>query len=132
MKRLRINMIQRGTEADSHMMVLGEALEDREYEITYPDKIEPQMSLAHEFGHLLSCLRLTRGQIMYKRWPRGNGILRDEIIAWRIAKSILKKEYWNEDFALACLSSYRLNTYGLTRKKNVKIIPYQTGLLRVK
>ena len=76
-----------------------------------------QMELAHETGHILL------------GWRTGNKHtikhIRVELLAWRIAKSILKKEYWHEGRARYCLSTYLKSTipYGYDLSK-IKIMPW--------
>lgn len=80
----------------------------------YINKKNPQwrMSLAHEIGHILSA------KYFKIKFNSDNPIerLRDEIVAWRIAKSFIKTKYWHDHFAKNSIMTWiisleiRLNT----------------------
>jgi len=64
-----------------------------------------RMALLHEIGHILS------GHFVIGRYCIIDSLMdlhniREEVIAWRIAKSFCKEEYWNEKFAKSCIKGY--------------------------
>jgi len=75
------------------------------------------MNLCHEIGHILL------------GWSRSGGIgqIRCELLAWRIAKTFCKDEYWNEDEAIGCLQTYfDYHRYNHDASK-LKIIPLKNN-----
>jgi len=86
------------------------------------------MSACHELGHVLGC----RKEDGHKQDPWS--ILRRETIAWRIGKSILKAELWQEQDAIESLASHIMdmpNWKEIYRKvitNRLKIIPLNAGI----
>ena len=76
-----------------------------------------RMGLAHEIGHILLGWRTNKKHTIKH--------IRCELLAWRIAKSILKKEYWNERWAIDCLDVYLDNTIpGKYDLSKIKFMPW--------
>lgn len=85
-----------------------------------------QMSLAHEMGHLLSIKYVDT----YRSFFRQKYNFRREVMAWRIAKSIIKSRYWSEDIAINGLyqhAKFSGMLYNINWVK-LKIIPLNQGI----
>jgi hypothetical protein len=54
------------------------------------------MDFCHELGHLLTC----RKACLEKYAEGGIHHLRQELMAWRVAKSICRPEFWTENEAI--------------------------------
>lgn len=82
------------------------------------------MGMGHEIGHILDCRYLDLEHYA----TCGQYLVSVEIRAWRVAKSILKPELWNEREAINCIWSYA-NVRGIYIKWwKFKIIPLNKGL----
>ena len=81
-------------------------------------KNDPKMGtgFCHELGHVLD----------KKTWERST--LASEVIAWRIAKSICKEEYWDENDAISCLKIYAHQGGIKVNWDKFRIIPLNKGL----
>ena len=91
-----------------------------------------QMGLAHEIGHLLHAKYITKPRYMSKSQmivlrirlrKRDRMQFRKELVAWRIAKSIIKPELWDEEEAKRWLSTYNYKSLRIDMNR-IKIIPY--------
>lgn len=58
-----------------------------------------KIDLAHEIGHILTAK-------YHNLDSNGTEYFRCEVMAWRVAKSFIKKEYWNESYAIECLKTH--------------------------
>lgn len=65
-----------------------------------------KMHLAHEMGHILHYNYISKPKAFMPHIRTAKQLFRQELIAWRIAKSIIKPEYWNEANALERLKTY--------------------------
>jgi len=59
------------------------------------------MTAAHELGHVL-----TAHQFEHLETHQGTNRIRYEHVSWQVAKTILKPELWDEEYALDCLNRY--------------------------
>jgi hypothetical protein len=86
------------------------------------------MSVAHELGHVLGCRKEDGHKL--DSWS----VIRREIMAWRIGKSICKTEYWKEGEALESLASHIMSMdnwkeiYRKVLTTRLKIIPLNAGV----
>ena len=86
-----------------------------------------QVELCHELGHLYSAKNLS----LCKHEEYKYDTLRIEMMAHRIAKSICKPKYWNEDFAMGMLLTYARDLIvpvNMDKLKKNGIIPLNKGL----
>lgn len=67
-----------------------------------------RMTLAHEIGHALHSQRSEYyvEHLMLEDCFNDTQVLRGEIVAWRIARAIIKPKYWKEYVAKRALKSY--------------------------
>lgn len=114
----------------------GTAAQRIEYDPSNP------MAIIHEVGHLLDCRFIDIGAVnralMRTRWAPSKAdclhLIRSEIRAWRIAKSICLPEYWNEAEALGehALGSYIrwVNLHGHIKidRNKLRIVPLNRGV----
>lgn len=71
-----------------------------------------QLTLAHEFGHMLS--------LHHVPLTKQVEVEENETIAWSLAKSFIKPQYWDEAYALECLATYDINIPSI-EERNVGI-----------
>lgn len=86
---------------------------------------------AHEIGHALTW-RYLHFPCGYT--PPGIVLIREEVLAWRVAKSFIKSKAWNEAFACQCLKEHivkELGFFGIKLDRLVsrlKIVPLNKGI----
>jgi len=76
-----------------------------------------EMSFCHELGHALS----SKMDDFY------NNEFKEELRAWRLAKSFCKPKYWNEQEAIKMLLTYRYNAPAWLSTDKLRIIPLNTN-----
>ena len=92
------------------------------------DKNDPhswRMAFCHELGHVLSLKRI-ESQEWFDEYDIEN--LRDEIIAWRLAKSFCKPKYWKEEQAVSAIKKWAEFTGIKVNWEKFKLIPLNKGI----
>lgn len=85
---------------------------------------EAPMAMAHEIGHLLSSARFNIGRYIFS----SNYAFKLELMAWRIAKSIMKPELWDEKVAKKYLRTYYIGVSIRVNWKKLRIVPLNKGI----
>jgi len=85
-----------------------------------------EMSLCHEWAHLLLVITGKHPKSVWKNdgLQTPLSVIKQELMAWRLAKSFCNPEYWSEEHALWDLTFCKLPTKGL------RIIEYQPRLTK--
>lgn len=109
--------------------VIEDVLYISRYNKAVHDKYEYLYSIAHEFGHLIDYAYKEyshKETEFYDNLTDTEAIYRDEVVAWKIAKTLLtsnSEEYDEERFSSLrdrCLEEYRIELKKVAKAKNVK------------
>lgn len=81
-----------------------------------------RMSFAHEISHVLLSKEMNTEEYM----ANSKYAFRQEVIAWRLAKSLMKPKYWKEEQAIAALWGFTWAS--LVDMDKLKIIEWNEGI----
>jgi len=80
------------------------------------------IALSHEIAHLLLAKTIDMSRYMHEYRYK----FRQEVLAWRLAKSFIKSKYWNESLAISILRSFHWSKN--VNMKKLKIIEMNAGI----
>lgn len=84
-----------------------------------------RMQLAHEVAHILHYLYITKPRPIMPEKRTNIQTFRQEVVAWRIAKSIIKPEHWYQPEAISCLKTYAFDKLEI-KWNRLKIIAWRS------
>jgi len=87
-----------------------------------------KMHLAHEIGHILHYHYIDKPVPILPQDRTVIQTFRQEVMAWRIAKSLIKPKYWNDFEVIFCLKTYYHEGMPKIKWEKLKIIPFNKGL----
>ena len=105
-------------------------IRSNKYRIEYiqwgQDHKTPEMALAHEIAHILIIIK--RKRIVNPETDTDTRVIREELMAWRLAKTFCKRKYWDDEQALKSFLTYVDNPKTeksiKKRMKKIGIIPW--------